>query len=90
MKIKGQKDKEYLAEAKRLTYLKGFTEGTMLIGEFAGRKVQEIKPIIKTKLVESGEAILYREPEKPVMSRSGDECVVALTDQWYITYHESE
>uniref|UniRef100_A0A0D3DNQ5 leucine--tRNA ligase n=1 Tax=Brassica oleracea var. oleracea TaxID=109376 RepID=A0A0D3DNQ5_BRAOL len=77
----GQKDKEYLAEAKRLTYLKGFTEGTMLIGEFAGRKVQEIKPIIKTKLVESGEAILYREPEKPVMSRSGDECVVALTDQ---------
>ncbi|KAF3574778.1 hypothetical protein F2Q69_00060569 [Brassica cretica] len=67
---------------KRLTYLKGFTEGTMLIGEFAGRKVQEIKPIIKTKLVESGEAILYRQPENPVMSRSGDECVVALTDQW--------
>lgn len=25
-----------------------------------------------------------------VMSRSGDECVVALTDQWYITYGESE
>ena len=24
------------------------------------------------------------------MSRSGDECVVALTDQWYITYGESE
>ncbi|KAG2256699.1 hypothetical protein Bca52824_075993 [Brassica carinata] len=70
LKIKGQKDKEYLAEAKRLTYLKGFTEGTMLIGEFAGRKVQEINPIIKTKLVESGEAILYRQPENPVMSRS--------------------
>ena len=25
---------------------------------------------------------LHAEPEKPVMSRSGDECVVALTDQW--------
>src|ERR1044072_83941 len=24
------------------------------------------------------------------MSRSGDECVVAVTDQWYITYGESE
>lgn len=24
----------------------------------------------------------HTEPEKPVMSRSGDECVVALTDQW--------
>ncbi|WZY97330.1 hypothetical protein YC2023_069659 [Brassica napus] len=90
LKIKSQNDKDKLAEAKRLTYLKGFTEGTMLIGEFVGRKVQEIKPIIKTKLIESGEAILYSEPEKPVMSRSGDECVVALTDQWYLTYGESE
>ncbi|KAJ4866887.1 ATP binding [Raphanus sativus] len=90
LKIKSQKDKEDLAKAKKLTYLKGFTEGTMLIGEFAGRKVQEIKLIIKTKLIESGEAILYREPENPVMSRSGDECVVALTDQWFITYGESE
>jgi leucyl-tRNA synthetase len=24
------------------------------------------------------------------MSRSGDECVVALTDQWYLTYGEEE
>lgn len=37
-----------------------------------------------------GQAIVYSEPEKRVMSRSGDECVVALTDQWYITYGESE
>nr|CAD1818243.1 unnamed protein product [Ananas comosus var. bracteatus] len=35
-------------------------------------------------------AVLYSEPEKKVMSRSGDECVVALTDQWYITYGEAE
>jgi leucyl-tRNA synthetase len=25
-----------------------------------------------------------------VISRSGDECVVALTDQWYMTYGETE
>jgi len=33
--------------------------------------------------------VLYSEPEK-VMSRSCDKCVVALTDQWYITYGEAE
>nr|CAD1818232.1 unnamed protein product [Ananas comosus var. bracteatus] len=90
LKIKSQNDKEKLAEAKRLTYLKGFTDGTMLVGEFQGRKVQEAKPLIKNKLLEAGTAVLYSEPEKKVMSRSGDECVVALTDQWYITYGEAE
>ncbi|CAH8255147.1 unnamed protein product [Arabidopsis lyrata] len=90
LKIQSPNDKDKLVEAKRLIYLKGFTEGTMLVGEFVGRKVQEIKPIIKKKLIESNEAIIYREPEKSVMSRSGDECVVALTDQWYITYGEAE
>lgn len=90
LKIKSQNDKDKLAEAKRLTYLRGFTEGTMLVGEFAGRRVQEVKPLIKTKLIETGLAIMYSEPEKRVMSRSGDECVVALTDQWYITYGEPE
>ncbi|XP_060670143.1 leucine--tRNA ligase, cytoplasmic isoform X1 [Ziziphus jujuba] len=90
LKIKSQNEKEKLAEAKRLTYLKGFTEGTLLVGEFAGRKVQEAKSLIRSRLIETGEAIIYSEPEKRVMSRSGDECVVALTDQWYITYGENE
>ncbi|XP_057990057.1 leucine--tRNA ligase, cytoplasmic isoform X1 [Hevea brasiliensis] len=90
LKIKSQNEKEKLAEAKRLTYLRGFTEGTMLVGELAGRKVQEAKPLIGAKLIETGEAIMYSEPENKVVSRSGDECVVALTDQWYITYGEEE
>ncbi|KAJ1261107.1 hypothetical protein BS78_09G002900 [Paspalum vaginatum] len=63
---------------------------TMIVGEFKGRRVQEAKPLIKSKLLEEGTAVLYSEPEKKVMSRSGDECVVALTDQWYITYGEAE
>ncbi|KAJ4792022.1 Leucine--tRNA ligase [Rhynchospora pubera] len=90
LQIKSQNDKDKLAEAKKLTYLKGFTEGTMLVGEFKGKKVQEAKPLIKAQLVDSGLGVLYSEPEKKVMSRSGDECVVALTDQWYITYGEEE
>ena len=28
------------------------------------------------------EAVIYMEPEKQVISRSADECVVALCDQW--------
>ncbi|RCV18799.1 hypothetical protein SETIT_3G332400v2 [Setaria italica] len=90
LKIKSQNDKAKLAEAKRMTYLKGFTDGTMIVGEFSGRKVQEAKPLIKTKLLEEGTSVLYSDPEKKLMSRSGDECVVALTDQWYITCGETE
>ena len=30
------------------------------------------------------------EPEKTIISRSGDECVVALCDQWYLDYGEPE
>ncbi|CAI0400252.1 unnamed protein product [Linum tenue] len=90
LKIKSQNEKEKLAEAKRLTYLRGFTEGTMLVGEYAGMKVQEAKPLLRTQLIETGQGIMYSEPEKRVTSRSGDECVVALTDQWYITYGEAE
>ncbi|KAK9161538.1 hypothetical protein Syun_007879 [Stephania yunnanensis] len=90
LKIKSQNEKEKLAEAKRLTYLRGFTEGTLLVGEYTGMRVQEAKPLIRNNLLEINEAVMYSEPEKKVMSRSGDECVVALTDQWYITYGEQE
>lgn len=53
-------------------------------------KVQEAKNLIRNKLLESNQAVVYSEPEKKVMSRSGNECVVALTDQWYVTYGEEE
>ncbi|XP_057969814.1 leucine--tRNA ligase, cytoplasmic isoform X2 [Malania oleifera] len=89
LKIKSQNEKDKLAEAKRLTYLRGFTDGTLLVGEYAGRRVQEAKQLTRAKLMEMGQAIMYSEPEKRVLSRSGDECVVALTDQWYITYGET-
>ena len=60
----------------------------MIVGEFAGKKVQEAKPLIQSNLLQTGQAIVHSEPENQVISRSGDECVVALTDQWYITYGE--
>lgn len=90
LKIQSQNDKEKLAEAKRQTYLKGFTDGVMLVGEHKGAKVSDAKPLIRKMLELEGMAVPYSEPEKKVMSRSGDECVVALTDQWYLLYGEEE
>ncbi|XP_068702613.1 leucine--tRNA ligase, cytoplasmic-like [Montipora foliosa] len=87
-KIKSQNDKDLLTEAKELTYKKGFYEGTIIVGEFAGQKVQDVKKLVQKKMTDSGEARIYMEPERKVVSRSADECVVALCDQWYLDYGE--
>ncbi|SPP79186.1 leucine--tRNA ligase, cytoplasmic [Drosophila guanche] len=88
LKIQSQNDKEKLAEAKEMCYLKSFYDGIMLVGEFAGSKVQDVKKNLQKKMVDSNEAEVYYEPEKTIMSRSADECVVALCNQWYINYGE--
>ncbi|XP_056587813.1 leucine--tRNA ligase, cytoplasmic-like [Triplophysa dalaica] len=90
LKIQSQNDREKLAEAKEKVYLKGFYEGIMLVESFKGQKVQDVKKPIQKMMVEKGEALIYMEPEKQVMSRSGDECVVALCDQWYLDYGNEE
>ncbi|KAG9302769.1 hypothetical protein G9A89_009546 [Geosiphon pyriformis] len=89
-KINSQKDRIQLAEAKELLYKEGFYNGVMLVGDFKGRPVQEAKPLIKDLLISQEEGFVYFEPENLVMSRSGDECVVALCDQWYLDYGEEE
>lgn len=53
-------------------------------------KVCDAKPIIRKQMIEQGQAIGYFEPESTVISRSGDECIVALTDQWYLAYGEAD
>uniref|UniRef100_A0AAQ5XV64 Leucine--tRNA ligase, cytoplasmic n=1 Tax=Amphiprion ocellaris TaxID=80972 RepID=A0AAQ5XV64_AMPOC len=90
LKIQSQNDKEKLAEAKEKVYLKGFYEGIMLVDGYKGQKVQDVKKPIQKMMVERGEAMIYMEPEKQVMSRSADECVVALCDQWYLDYGDPE
>ncbi|XP_063236573.1 leucine--tRNA ligase, cytoplasmic [Bacillus rossius redtenbacheri] len=88
LKIQSQNDKDKLQEAKELLYLKGFYDGVMLVGEFAGKKVSEVKKLIQKQMIDNKEAVVYYEPEKQIISRSGDECVVSLTNQWYLTYGE--
>ncbi|KAJ0409575.1 hypothetical protein ATCC90586_010086 [Pythium insidiosum] len=86
LKIASQNDKDKLAKAKELVYLKGFYEGVLLVGSQKGKKVCDAKPLVRQELLDSGDAIPYWEPESTVMSRTGDECVVAHLDQWYLTY----
>jgi leucyl-tRNA synthetase len=88
LKINSQKDTKQLAEAKDIAYKEGFYNGTMLIGEFKGEPVQEAKNKVRDRMIEAGLAMAYAEPEGLVISRSSDECVVALMDQWYMDYGE--
>lgn len=88
-KIQSQNDREKLLEAKELVYLKGFYDGVLLVGDFAGRKVMDVKKDLKAYLLQRNEADTYYEPEKTIMSRSADECVVALCNQWYLNYGET-
>lgn len=87
-KVQSQNDRDKLTEAKELVYLKGFYDGVLLVGEHAGKKVQDVKKDLKAYLVERDEADVYYEPEKTIMSRSADVCVVALCNQWYLNYGE--
>ena len=89
MKIQSQKDTKQLAEAKEIVYKEGFYSGTMLVGEFKGEPVQDAKNKVKAAMINAKVAFAYAEPEGPVISRSQDECVVALMDQWYLDYGES-
>jgi leucyl-tRNA synthetase len=90
LKIKGQNDKELLKEAKDRVYQAGFYQGVMLMGKYAGKKVFEAKNLVRADMLAEGTAALYWEPESEVISRSGDECVVAELDQWYLKYGEDD
>lgn len=90
LKVKSQNDRLLLDQAKDLVYTKGFYDGVMLVGEHKGMKVKDAKPLIKDALINQGLAVNYSEPAGKVVSRSGDECVVALKDQWYMTYGEKD
>lgn len=60
----------------------------MLVGAYAGQAVKNIKPLVKKQMIDDGFACNYYEPESSVVSRTGDDCIVALVDQWFLTYGE--
>lgn len=56
----------------------------MLAGDYKGEKAGDAKKKIQQDLIASGQACKYVEPENKIISRSGEECVVALCDQWLV------
>ncbi|AET38122.1 leucine--tRNA ligase CDC60 Ecym_2389 [Eremothecium cymbalariae DBVPG len=87
-KIRSPRDVNQLAEAKKIAYKEDFYTGTMIYGAYKGTKVEIAKSKVNADLVAAGEAFVYNEPESQVISRSGDDCIVSLEDQWYVDYGE--
>jgi len=90
LKIKSQNDSDKLLEAKDKCYKAGFYNGRMVVGKYAGVQVFKAKELIQADLIKGKDAIKYAEPEKQVISRSGDDCVVALCNQWYLNYADND
>lgn len=90
LKIQSQNDKDKLTQAKEMAYLKGFYDGVLLVGDYKGEKIQDVKKKLQQRLIDDNSAVIYYEPEKTIISRSGDECVVALCNQWYLDYGNAE
>lgn len=88
LEIKSSKDKEKLAKAKDEVYTKGFYAGVMEVGDYKGLKVNDAKAKVKADMIANGSAVSYYEPESIVKNRMGEPCIVALVDQWFITYGE--
>ena len=88
MKIQSHKDTAKLDEAKDKCYQAGFDKGIMKIGDYAGKRVEDAKPLVRKQMIDMGVAVPYYEPEKEVKARTGEACIVALCDQWLLDYGE--
>ena len=90
LKIKSPKEKDKLQKAKEEVYTQGFYKGIIDIGPYKGQPIKDVKDKVKADLIQSGEADTYFEPEGLVKNRIGQECVVALVDQWYLKYGQED
>ncbi|KAE8150414.1 hypothetical protein BDV25DRAFT_154356 [Aspergillus avenaceus] len=90
LKINSPKDANQLAKAKELAYGEAFYKGTMVVGEFKGEPVSSVKDKIRKSLYDAGDAFPFADPMGKVVSRSGDDCVVAYLGQWFLNYGEND
>eukprot|EP01060_Flectonema_neradi_P013119 TRINITY_DN1990_c0_g1_i1.p1 TRINITY_DN1990_c0_g1~~TRINITY_DN1990_c0_g1_i1.p1 ORF type:complete len:1256 (+),score=336.14 TRINITY_DN1990_c0_g1_i1:35-3802(+) len=88
--VKSQKDSEKLQEAHDVAYKMSFYHGVMSAGPYKGQPVADAKVSAKDSMIAANEAFVYHDPAGHIVSRSGDECVAALIDQWYIKYGKDD
>ena len=51
-KVNSQNDTKQLADAKELTYKKGFYDGIMLVEDYKNQRVQDVKKLVQNKMLE--------------------------------------
>ena len=90
LKIHSPRDANQLAQAKELAYGEAFYNGKMVVGEYAGQPVSVAKDKIRKSLYQTGDAFPFADPMGKVVSRSGDDCVVAYLPQWFLNYGEND
>jgi len=93
LKIKSQKEKEKLEQAKEIAYKEGFFKGRMNenCDEFAGMQVKEAKEKIKEKLLKEKKALILYQLEGKAVCRCGTEIIVkVLEDQWFVCYSNQQ
>lgn len=83
-------DKEYITSKKIYNNLKHQNKNIIFIEnidqEIWNDKDKYFGPKCSTNIDNTIECIKYYEPEDTIISRSGNECVVAIKNQWYIDY----
>ncbi|HLC88969.1 MAG TPA: leucine--tRNA ligase [Candidatus Nanoarchaeia archaeon] len=82
-----------LEEANKELYKLDYHTGIMLdiCGEYAGKRVEEAKELIKAKLMEQGKADVFYDLSEEVICRCGEKVVIKrIDDQWFIRYSDQE
>jgi leucyl-tRNA synthetase len=86
-KIANQKERDKLDLAKKLVYKKGYYEGKLLVGPYAGEAVEIAKEKIKRDLLATGQAHKFYELTGKVVTRTLVDCTVkVVSNQWFIDY----
>lgn len=64
--------------------------GKITRGKYADETIDDAREMLKKDIVSGGDGFMYYEPEEMVVSRSGDVCIVAKVDQWFINYGDQQ
>ncbi|MBU1974138.1 MAG: leucine--tRNA ligase, partial [Nanoarchaeota archaeon] len=86
-------DDPRLVEVTKEIYKAGFHTGIMMdtCDQYAGKKVEEAKELIKAKLLEQGLADLFHDLSEEVTCRCGGKVIIKrIDDQWFIKYSDPE
>ncbi len=78
--------------ATKLLYREESHWGIISVGEFKGKKEPEARELIKTKLLNEGNAfqIYIIGNAEPVYCRCGRKVIVNIVDQWFINYGDKK